>query len=169
MAKTGIFYSFNSNKTKLVADKVIAEFGKDQIEVVNAETLTEEEFLAFDNFILAVPTWFDGELPNYWDEFVPALEDLNLKGKTFAIYGLGDQKGYPENFGDAIGIMAGIIEECGGKVVGGTSTEGYTFESSRALRDGQFVGLVIDQENQARLTKSRIKDWVTDIRKVMKT
>ena len=52
---------------------------------------------------------------------------------------------------------------------GGTSTEGYTFESSRALRDGQFVGLVIDQENQARLTKSRIKDWVTDIRKVMKT
>ncbi len=169
MDKTGIFYSFNSNKTKLVAEKVIAEFGKDQIEVVNAETLTEEEFLAFDNFILAVPTWFDGELPNYWDEFVPALEDLNLKGKTFAIYGLGDQKGYPENFGDAIGIMAGIIEECGGKVVGSTSTEGYTFESSRALRDGQFVGLVIDQENQARLTKSRIKDWVTDIKKVMKT
>ena len=169
MAKTGIFYSFNSNKTKLVADKVIAEFGKDQIEVVNAETLTEEEFLAFDNFILAVPTWFDGELPNYWDEFVPALEDLNLKGKTFAIYGLGDQQGYPENFGDAIGIMAEIIEECGGTVVGSTSTVGYTYESSRALRDGQFVGLVIDQENQARLTKSRIKDWVTDIRKVMKT
>lgn len=168
MAKTGIFYSFNSNKTKLVAAKVIAEFGEDKIDIVNAETLTEEEFLGFDNYIMAVPTWFDGELPNYWDEFVPALEELDLKGKTFAIYGLGDQKGYPENFGDAIGIMAELVESRGGKVVGSTSIEGYTFESSRAIRDGKFIGMLIDQENQARLTKKRVADWVGGIKKLMK-
>ena len=168
MAKTGIFYSFNSNKTRLVADKLVAEFGEGQIERVNVEELTGEEFLGFDFYILGVPTWFDGELPNYWDEFVPALEELDLTGRTFAIYGLGDQVGYPENFGDGIGLMADIIESCGGKLIGSTSCDDYKFESSKALRDGKFIGLVIDQENQARLTKKRIKDWVEELNKVIK-
>ena len=91
MSKTGIFYSFNSTKTAKTAEKIIEEFGADyQIIPVNAEELTEEKFLSFTNLILGVPTWFDGELPNYWDEFVPALEDLDLSGKIIAIYGLGN-------------------------------------------------------------------------------
>jgi flavodoxin I len=95
MNKTGIFYSFNSTKTAKAAEKIIAEFGPDfNIVPVNAEVITEELFLSFTNLILGVPTWFDGELPNYWDEFVPALEDLDLKGKTIAIYGLGNQVEY---------------------------------------------------------------------------
>jgi flavodoxin I len=54
--------------------------------------LTEKTFLSYDNLILGVPTWFDGELPNYWDEFVPALEDLDLKGKTVAISAMVTRK-----------------------------------------------------------------------------
>ncbi|MBN1821638.1 MAG: flavodoxin [Prolixibacteraceae bacterium] len=168
MKKIALIYSFNSNKTRLAADKIAAEFSENEITKVNAETLTGKEFISFDNYILGVPTWFDGELPNYWDEFVPELEDLDLKGKTFAIFGLGDQVGYPENFVDGIGIMAGILEKCGGKIVGETSTEGYTFESSSAFRNGKFLGLVLDQENQARLTRSRIKNWVSELKQNFK-
>ncbi|NQU84316.1 MAG: flavodoxin [Mariniphaga sp.] len=168
MKKTALIYSFNSNKTKLAAEKIAAEFEKGEVIKVNAEELAEEEFIAFDNYILGVPTWFDGELPNYWDEFVPALEDLNLKGKTFAIFGLGDQKGYPENFADGIGIMTNILENCGGKVIGSTSIDGYSYESSAAVRDGKFMGLVLDQENQARMTKERIKKWVEKLKKDFK-
>ncbi len=81
---------------------------------------------------MGVPTWFDGELPNYWDEFVPALEEMDLKGKKIALYGLGDQKGYSENFLDGVCIMAEILEAQGAILVGFTSTEGYIF-STRAL------------------------------------
>jgi len=168
MKSTGLFYSFNSKKSKAIAEKIFSEFPEGSVKKVNAETFTDEEFLSFDNYILGVPTWFDGELPNYWDEFVPALEDMDLSGKTFAIYGLGDQKGYPENFADSIGIMAGIIEKCGGKIIGTTSVEGYTFESSLAARGNSFTGLVLDQENQPRLTSKRIKDWVAQIREDFK-
>lgn len=165
MSKTGIFYSFNSIKTSKAAEKIIQEFNPDiNILPVNAEVLTEELFLSFTNLILAVPTWFDGELPNYWDEFVPALEDLNLTGKTIAIYGLGNQVEYPENFGDAVGIMAKLVQERGAKLVGFTSAEGYTFESSRALTGDQFMGLVLDQETQPRLSKDRIANWVKDLK-----
>lgn len=164
MKKTGIFYSFNTVNSSTVAEKIKNVVGKDKVDLVDAEKVTEEQFLSYDNLILSVPTWFDGELPNYWDEFRPALEDMDLKGKTVAIFGLGDQKSYPENFGDAIGIMAGIVETCGAKVVGSTSVEGYTFERSRGLRNGKFVGLMIDVENQDDLTDIRIKEWIKSIK-----
>lgn len=165
MNKIGIIYSFNSTKTAKAAEKIKEAFGTEfSITAINAEDLTEELFLSFTNLILGVPTWFDGELPNYWDEFVPALEDLNLKGKTIAIFGLGNQVEYPENFGDAVGIMAELIQERGAKLIGQTSADGYNFESSRALADDKFLGLLLDQETQPRLSKDRIEKWVNSLK-----
>ena len=165
MSKTAIIYSFNTHKSKRVAEKIIAAYGESDIEAVNAEEISKETLEQYDKFILSAPTWFDGELPNYWDEFVPDLEEMDLSNKRFAIFGLGDQKGYPENFCDAIGLLAEILEDCGAKLVGKTSTKGYTFETSKALRDEEFIGLALDQENQARLTKGRIENWVEQLKK----
>lgn len=166
MKKIAIIFSFNTIKSQKAAKKIVAEFEEDQVDMLNAEDITGKDFMQYDNFILSLPTWFDGELPNYWDEFVPEFEDLVLKGKTFALFGLGDQKGYPENFGDALGIMAEMIENGGGKIIGPTSPEGYTFENSMALQDDEFVGLLLDQENQAKLSGKRIKDWVQQIKQL---
>ncbi len=165
MNKTAIIYSFNSRKTGKIAEKIKEAFGDDPFVLINAEELTEEIFTSFDQIIMGVPTWFDGELPNYWDEFVPALEDLDLKGKRIALYGLGDQKGYPENFLDGLGIMAGILEERGASLIGFTSAEGYEFESSRALRGDHFAGLAIDYENQGSMNKERVANWVSQLKK----
>jgi flavodoxin I len=165
MNKTAIIYSFNTKKTGKIAERIKEAFGEEQVEMVNAEDLTEEKFLGFEQLILGVPTWFDGELPNYWDEFVPALEDMDLKGKKIALFGLGDQKGYPENFLDGVGIMAEILEEQGATLVGFTSTEGYEFESSLAQRGDQFTGLAIDYENQGSMNKERVAAWVEQLRK----
>lgn len=168
MSKTVIIYSFHSQKSKKVAEKVIEAFGKDEIQAINAEELTTKVFEEYNNFILSAPTWFDGELPNYWDEFIPELEEMDLKNKTFAVFGLGDQKGYPENFCDAIGILVEVLESCGAKIVGKIPAEGYTFESSRAQRGDIFVGLPLDQENQGRLTSDRVAKWVAQLKNEMK-
>ena len=88
-----------------------------------------------------------------------------MKGKKVAVFGLGDQVNYPENFVDGIGILADFMVSSGATLVGKTSTEGYLFEQSRALRDGQFLGLAIDIENQSGQTHQRIKDWVEQLRK----
>ncbi|WP_026475628.1 flavodoxin [Alkaliflexus imshenetskii] len=165
MKKVGIFYSFRSVKTHQQVRKMIKLLGEANCEEVDADVATLEDFKKFDNYIFAVPTWFDGELPNYWDEYLPAIEDENFKGRKFAIFGGGDQKNYPENFVDGVGIMAEFIEERGGKVVGFTSVKGYNYESSRAQRDDKFVGLALDIENQAALTNERIENWITDIKK----
>ena len=166
--KTAIIYSFHTRKSKKVAEKIAEAWGKDKIEAVNAEELEKEVLEKYDDFILSAPTWFDGELPNYWDEFVPDLEEMDLSGKNFAVFGLGDQKEYPENFCDAIGLLVEIIEQCGGTVKGHTPVENYTFESSKAKRGNEFVGLPLDQENQARLTPERIARWVEQLKNEFK-
>ena len=164
MKKVALIYSFNSTKTAKIAEKIIKEWADESLMPVNAENIDEDTFMAYDQLILGVPTWFDGELPNYWDEFVPAIDDLNLNGKTFAIYGLGDQVNYSENFLDAVGIMAGLLESRGASLIGFTTSEGYTFERSRSIRGDKFLGLAIDYENQHQLTDSRIKDWVKQLK-----
>nr|MDA3821384.1 flavodoxin domain-containing protein [Bacteroidales bacterium] len=98
-------------------------------------------------------------------EFVPALEDMDLSKIKIALYGLGDQKGYPENFQDGMGLFAEILEKQGATIVGFTSIKGYTFEKSKAQREANFVGLAIDYENQAALNKKRIPAWVAELKK----
>ena len=163
MKKIGLFYSFNTRKSNKAAEAIAAILGKD-VEKVNAETVTEEQFLKYDNLILSSPTWFDGELANYWDEFVPAIEDLDLKGKKIAIFGLGDQKGYPENFVDAIGILGDILAKQGAEIVGFTPNKEYTYESSKAAKGTKFKGLALDYVTQKDKSEERIKNWCEQLK-----
>ncbi|MEI7830424.1 MAG: flavodoxin [Prolixibacteraceae bacterium] len=163
MKKIALVYSFNSNKSAKIASKIAENIKKIDVEQINIESCRGEEFLAYDGFILSVPTWFDGELPNYWDEILPALENLDLTNKKVALFGLGDQKNYPENFCDAVGILADFFEARGAEIVGCTSPEGYNFESSKALRDNILIGLLLDQENQSRLSDERIQNWTNQL------
>lgn len=165
MKKTAIVYSFNTQKTSKIAKRIAEALeGTAKVEMINVEEVRPEQFLQFENLICGSSTWFDGELPNHWDEFVPDIEDMDLHGKTIALFGLGDQKGYPENFLDAMGILAELFESRGARLVGFTSTEGYSYESSTAERGDQFCGLGIDYETQAGKNKERVSAWVEKLK-----
>ena len=166
--KIGIFYSFSAGKTLVVANKIVEEFGKDQIEVNDIEGINAEKFLSYDIIVLGASTWYDGALPTYWEDFLPELENASLSGKSIAIFGLGNQKGYPDNFGDAIGVFAEIFENKSAKLIGFTSTDGYDFHESKALKGKQFMGLLIDEDIQADLTDERVKNWVKQIKAEIK-
>lgn len=155
----------NAAKTSRIAEKIREDLGGVKVTgVVLVERAWQNDFQAYDSLIVGASTWFDGELPTYWDELVPALESFDLKGKKVAIFGLGDQKNYPDNFVDGMGILADAFQQAGAQLVGFTSTDGYTFNQSRAVRDGKFCGLVIDQENQPQLTSKRVADWCRQIK-----
>jgi flavodoxin I len=166
MEKIALIYSFNTRNTTNVAKEIAKTFGSSvSVDELNAEDIDGQKFSSYNNLILGVPTWFDGELPNYWDEFVPDLETLDLKGRKIAIFGLGDQISYPENFVDGLGLMADICRNLGATIVGFTDASGYTFESSESYKDGRFCGLAIDFENQSELSSKRIVDWVSQLKK----
>ena len=56
------------------------------------------------------------------------------------------------------------MNQCGAIIVGNWPTDGYTFESSKALLDdGNFIGLCIDEDRQPELTAERVEKWTKQI------
>jgi len=169
MAKIGLFFGTDTGKTRKVAKMIKKKFDDELMDKpVNVNRCSPEDIAAFDYLILGTPTLGEGLLPGLsadcenesWEEFLPQLEDIDFTGKTVAIYGLGDQVGYGEEFVDAMIEIYESVTEKGAKVVGAWPTEGYEFEHSEAIVDDKFVGLALDLDNQQNLTEERLDTWL---------
>lgn len=165
MKRIGMFYGKEAVKTSSIAQQIIAAFKDEHIDIISVEEATPKDFEKYTNIIVGASTWFDGELPTYWDETLPEVGSSNLKSKKVAIFGLGDQVNYPENFLDGVGLLAEAFEAVGATIVGQTDPAGFHFERSRALRDGKLLGLGIDIENQPDQTTKRIHAWTEQLKK----
>ncbi|GAB4582041.1 MAG: hypothetical protein Fur0022_47940 [Anaerolineales bacterium] len=165
--KTAILYGSTGGTTELIAEKVQAAWQASQNELLplfNVGDWLDLSALAhYEKLLIGVPTWNIGKLQDDWEFHYPMLDQVDLTGKQFAIFGVGDQVNYPENFQDAVGILGEKIIAQGGRLVGYTSTEGYLHTFSRAQRGHQFMGLAIDDLNQPELTDERIAAWVQQV------
>ncbi|MCK5766606.1 MAG: flavodoxin, partial [Bacteroidales bacterium] len=81
-----------------------------------------------------------------------------------ALFGLGDQVNYADSFVDGIGVIYDIIYDRV-DIVGAWPLEGYAFNESAAVKNGKFVGLPLDKENQQSQTDGRLKRWVDRLKK----
>lgn len=164
MSKIALFYGTQTGNTETIAEAIQAHFGGDSVvtiyDIAGAEP---DDFESYDCIIVGCPTWNIGELQSDWEGFYDELENVDFSGKKVAYFGAGDQIGYTDNFQDAMGILEEKISALGGKTVGYWPTDGYDFEASKAVRDGKFVGLAIDEDNQSDLTDSRIEAWVKQL------
>ena len=171
MAKIGIFFGTDTGRTRLIAKQMAKKLGDITQAPVNIGRTTLAEFLAYDALILGSSTLGDGELPGFstglsqpsWEEFLPQLAGADLSGKSIAIFGLGDQKKYAEEFVDAIGIIHDAVVARGARVVGRWPTAGYEFTASQAVDGDEFLGLALDQHHQPLLTEERINTWLAQI------
>ncbi|WP_126147943.1 flavodoxin FldA [Synechococcus elongatus] len=165
MAKIGLFYGTQTGVTQTIAESIQQEFGGESIvdlnDIANADT---SDLNAYDYLIIGCPTWNVGELQSDWEGIYDDLDSVNFQGKKVAYFGAGDQVGYSDNFQDAMGILEEKISSLGSQTVGYWSIEGYDFNESKAVRNNQFVGLAIDEDNQPDLTKNRIKAWVSQLK-----
>nr|MCR4561033.1 flavodoxin [Bacteroidales bacterium] len=108
-------------------------------------------------------TWGDGELQDDWFTFLPTIKETGLAGKTVAVFGVGDQFSYSDTYVNAMGELYDAAKAAGANLIGATSTDGYSFNESTAVRDGKFVGLALDYDNQSDLSDDRIAAWVAQI------
>lgn len=172
MATIGIFFGTDTGKTRKIAKLIHQHFAGDADEPKNINRCTLEDLLAYPVLILGTPTLADGQLPGLeaecqsesWAEFANTLAQADLSDKTVALFGLGDQEAYPDNFVSALGELYDIVEQAGATVIGAWPREGYVFTSSDALEGDHFVGLALDQDNQADLSAERVESWVKQVK-----
>lgn len=168
MTQIGIFFGGKDNgSTAKVARKVQEFFGSDIAAVHNVSNATKPEVEKYDFLVLGTAAWGIGEMHTDWERFIDTLVEADLADKKIALFGLGDQKMYPESFVDGMGTIFCRLPHKG-NVVGYTPVSGYNFYYSTAEKDGNFVGLAIDDDTQPELTEKRIKDWVKQIKKEAK-
>ncbi len=164
MQKIGIFYGSSTGNTESAAKKIQKELGEANAQLFDASTATGKDLDQFTNVIFGTSTWGIGDLQDDFDKFIPQIKTAGLNGKTIALFGCGDQESYSDTFVDGMGAVWEIISLKGCKIIGQTSTEGYTYYFSRAEVDGELVGLALDEDNQGNLTDTRIKEWVERIK-----
>ena len=171
----GLFYGSSTCYTEIVAEKIAANLSKEGADklIVKLYNVMDEPVSSmelYDYLIIGIPTWDYGELQEDWEKVWSAIDTLNLKGTTVALFGLGDQIGYPEWFLDAMGYLWTKICAQGATTVGYWPVTGFEFSQSKALTTDlkYFVGLAIDDENQFELTDERISTWCKQIREEFK-
>ena len=157
--KTGIFYGSTTGTTEMVAEKVGALLGEDVMPAAEIDKVENYDFVIF-----ATSTWGMGDLQDDWFGALEALAGKNLSGKKVALIGVGDQVSFGDTFVDGMGTIYEEIKDKGITLVGKTSVDGYDFSGSKAVVDGEFAGLVIDENNQSELTEERIAAWVEKVR-----
>ena len=160
---TALFYASSTGNTEAVAKKIVTALGE-EIKTYDIANNGCEAIDSCDKVILGVSTWGEGDLQDDWEDIWSDFCEIDFKGKTVALFGLGDQEGYGDEFVDALGTLYEQVKSAGANVVGFTSVEGYEHDASKAQVDNQFVGLVVDEDNQDELTDERVAAWTNNIK-----
>jgi len=166
-----------TGNTQDCADKLYEAFGSDvaaepvDVDTLDAGTLASV-FGQHGALVCGTPTWNTGadsqRSGTGWDDLyydkLPELKSV-LANKKTAVFGLGDQVSYVENFADAAGELYDVFAGLGCDMVpyAMTSQEGYEHEASKSIRGDQFCGLLLDQINQDELTDDRVSMWVAQL------
>merc|ERR1711988_1958605 len=98
------------------------------------------------------------------DDYLDEIRGLSLSGKPVAVFGCGDSAGYGENFCDAIEEIYETFKATGAKMIGSVDASAYTYEESKSIVDGKFLGLATDEDNESDLSEERVKNWVSQLK-----
>jgi flavodoxin I len=166
--KIGIFYGSSKGSTKKVAELIAQSLpegvAEGPFDVGKLGNKYLDIFAKFDALIVGTPTWntgaFSGRSGTSWDPMYYDIPFLRFEGRKVAVFGLGDQKTYKDNFADAAGELHDVFESLGCNMMGYTATAGYEHKTSKSLRDGKFCGLILDMVNQEGMTQERVEKWV---------
>lgn len=165
----GLFYGSTTGMTEDVAfqiEKIARETHGIKLTPINIIDLDDpNDMFLYKKLILGMPTWNYGEYQDDWEMIVDRITGADLHETTIALFGLGDQVGYPEFYLDAMGMFADQLRAQGARFIGAwPHDEEYAFETSKALLgDGNFIGLALDEDSQPEKTTARLAKWLAQI------
>ena len=168
MAKIGIFYGSTTGNTEMVAQEIQKLLGEELVDLHDVESADKMSLNDYDFLLFGIPTWDIGELQEDWEDWLENLDasEVKLEGKKTSIFGVGDQEGYPDTFGDALKAIYDKLKARDAIVVCDKwSKDSYNFETSLGVKDGCLLGMMVDEDSQSELTEERITTYVAMLKK----
>ncbi len=157
----GIFFGSTTGNTENAAHDIAAALGIDAAHVHNVSETSADTVAQYDTLILGSSTWGCGDLQDDWYDFLDALKGQDLSGKKVALFGCGDADGYIDTFCGALAQIYDALIDSGVTFVGQTDAASYPATDSEVCRDGQFLGLALD--DSADDHAERIAAWASSL------
>lgn len=169
MENHGIIYWPKDGNVETVARKIYDRFDKKISDIYDILSIETTDLVNYNCLIIGCSTvgsetWQEVEDNNKWHLFFKELDKINLNGKVVALFGLGDQILYPNNFVDGMQTIKQEFEKRGAKIIGKWPTEGYKFTDSEAVEDDHFCGLALDEDQEFEKTDERIDLWLAQLK-----
>jgi len=141
-----------------------------EADIVELTSFAPKNFADYDLIIVGCSTvgadsWKDASQSDQWGPFFAKMqnEGIDLTGKKFALYGLGNQVLYPDHFINATRVVHDELIKFNPTMIGKWPAEGYSFNDSDALVGDHFLGLALDEDTEGHLTDKRIEQWLAQI------
>jgi flavodoxin I len=169
MSKIAVFFGPVDGAVHRVAKKIREIIGHDKVVMVPVKDATVSDLEKYDKIIFGLSTvgnetWHATYSNLDWAGFLPEIGKTRYEGKTLAIYGLGDHITYAATFVDHIGLLGRELMKNGATLLGQVATDGYEFDESEAVVDGQFIGLPVDEDFEPEMTDERVRRWLEQLR-----
>jgi len=162
----GLLYASQTGNTETVAGYIADAAG---LEAEDVGDYGAEDLAEFDGIIVGCPTWNTGadeyRSGTAWDDLIDEIKDVDLSGKTVAVFGCGDSGSYGDNFCDGIEELHSTFEAAGAKLVGYVDSSGYTHSESKSDTGGKFLGCPFDEDNESDQSEERAAAWVEQLKK----
>lgn len=161
MAKIGIYYGSTTGTCEDIANRIAKKI--EGSEIVNASELSADNVAKYDVLLLGTSTWGAGELQDDWFDACDKLKAMDLSGKTVALFCVGDCEMYSDTFCGALAPLYDSVKNTGAKIVGAVSDGDYNYAASEGVVNGSFLGLALDESNEAEKTDARIDKWIASL------
>ncbi|MFI3278310.1 MAG: flavodoxin FldA [Rikenellaceae bacterium] len=162
MAKIAIIYGSTTGNTESAATQIAEALSSHEVETMDVSSLSAATLEQYSNLIIGASTWGCGDLQDDWDAELSTLKGADLSGKKVAIFGCGDSGSYPDSFVDGIGTLYEAATAAGAEIIGKVPASDYSYSSSIAEVEGEFVGLPLDDDSMDK-NDDRIASWVESI------
>lgn len=167
MKTIGIFYGSSTGTTKEVAESIAKHLGVEGRDIHDVAESRPSQLGDYDVLILGSSTYGSGELQDDWYDFIAGAEQLDLKGKTIAIFGCGDET-MTDTFCEAVGIIYDRMRKTEANFIGEFPATCYDYGHTSAEVDGIIRGLLIDNVNHPDLTPGRVEEWCQVVEREIK-
>lgn len=162
--RVAIVFGSNLGNTATVAQIIAKAMQIDQKDLYDVADITADDINQYDGYIFGTSTWGIGDMADSWQEF--DFKKLLTKGKTIALFGLGDSQIYAFSYCNGLAkLYRSLGSGRGWKHVGKVPAKDFSFGASEAVINNEFVGLPIDHDNYPEKTAAAVSAWVNQIKK----
>lgn len=119
MGKVLMLFASQSGNTELMAESMVEYIEKQGYDVetraFDFDPIEAEDIPDYDAIAIGTHTWDAGDLPYEVEDFYEELDDVNIEGKIFGVFGSADA--FYDVYGGAVELMWERLNEKGANLV----------------------------------------------------